>query len=758
MAQRSLFNIPSRPDKEADSAIAKKSKTAAKSPTTKNGGSIATRTSRAKALLEEHLDDISKFKAVRDLDLLQTVVTSCIENGIVAIDTETTGLDPLQDDVVGVSLSTRGDAGEYDVYIPLGHISYIDHTPIEGQLSREDVQADMQRLADSDTFVVMFNADFDIRVIMNHIGVRFKCDWDCYLAARLMNDNEESKALKPLHHKYCSDKEGEVFKFGDLFDGIVFNLVPINVAYIYAANDSKITLDLYEFQKQYLYYDPSAPPEARNGMNGVSWVFFNIEMPCVDVVVDMENTGVKFDTEYSHTLKEKYHALLEDREREFHAQCAKFGLADDINIKSVKQLQKALYDDLGLVAIDPKTHQQTTSTSVDALSSITPKHPVVEAILSYKEFFTITSTFVDKLPNTVNPKDGRIHCSFNQYGADTGRFSSDRPNLQNIPSHVKDIRQMFVASDGYVLLSSDYSQQEPSCLASLCNQMGYPNLYESRRAGDDIYSHVASACFNVPYEMCCEFDKDGKKNPPEYKKRRSDAKPVLLGILYCRGDESVAEGMGITLEQAKQLKANLYNKYPEIKAFEDASLEMAETVGYVTTVCGRKRRLPSMLLPDYEVKWKDGAPVDDDPLAFDSDVSTEVPMDIQRKWLAKVKRAYNKRKVFEEANKEGLWIVDHTRDKDVTKVVNARIQGSAADLTKLAMVDLRNNKRLQELGFRILIPIHDEIMGECPLANAKECAKLLAEVMSHAAEKILAMPFNCDVEVSKAWYGDSIEL
>lgn len=307
------------------------------------------------------------------------------------------------------------------------------------------------------------------------------------------------------------------------------------------------------------------------------------------------------------------------------------------------------------------------------------------------------------------------------------------------------------------------SQQEPSCLASFCNELGYTALYDARVKGDDIYSHVASACFEVSYEMCREFDENGNKNPKEYKQRRSDAKPVLLGILYGRSDRSVAEGMKISEERATKLKTNLYRKYPEIKIFEEQSLNMAYELGYVTTICGRKRRLPDIQLPEYEFKWTDsGKLINQDVLDFDSDCEIEVPEDRIRYYLHKLHncKPWNRNKIYEEANNEGILIIDNgKRISDAERqCVNARIQGSAADLTKLAMIDMHNNARLKELGFRLLIPVHDEVIAECPLENAKECSELLAKVMSDAAQKILHMPFGCDVEVAKSWYGDSIKV
>ena len=190
---------------------------------------------------------------------------------------------------------------------------------------------------------------------------------------------------------------------------------------------------------------------------------------------------------------------------------------------------------------------------------------------------------------------------------------------------------------------------------------------------------------------------------------------------------------------------------------------MAYELGYVPTVCGRKRRLPALQLDEYEFVY-DGS-VSDDLLDFDAmnePVIEEVPIERQQYYLRKLHscRFDEKRKIFEQANKEGIWIVDNGKKiADATRqCVNSRIQGSAADLTKLAMIELNENERLKELGFRLLIPVHDEVIAECPEENAKECSELLASVMSHAAEEILEMPIKCDVEITRCWYGESVEI
>jgi len=292
-------------------------------------------------------------------------------------------------------------------------------------------------------------------------------------------------------------------------------------------------------------------------------------------------------------------------------------------------------------------------------------------------------------------------------------------------------------------------------------------MYDTFIAGKDLYSEIASKSFNKPYEECKEFREDGSTNK-EGKERRSRAKKVLLATLYGMSDQGVAKDLNISIDKAKEIKESVFRGFPAIKHFEQDSLNMAYELGYVTTVCGRKRRLPDLQLEEFEFRWKDGAPPDDDLLDFDLDVEDkeqEVPQDIQNYYLKKLKKGFgvwgkDKRKIFEEASAEGVWIVDNgAKIADAQRqCVNARIQGSAADLTKLAMIKLNNNKRLKELGFKLLIPVHDEVIAECPKENIKECSQLLAETMSKAAEEILEMPIRCDVSITKCWYGDEVKL
>lgn len=761
-----LFNVPTRNNKKSDLSLAKKTNAKPKQSAVRVGNNLIDRIATAKAVVEKKL---GKYKddyiVINSVDELHDYMTKCIDNGVISIDTETTGLDPILDKIVGLCLYSPNLQA---AYVPINHTSYVTGARSTGQLTEQEVGDELKILETANIDIIMFNAKFDIRVIRNQLNVYLTCTWDCYLAARLMNENEPSNALKKLHSKYVLNGEDE-FTYEELFNGLTFDKIPVNVAYIYAAHDAIITYELYEFQKKYLYYEPSCSNDDRNGMNGVAWVFFNIEMPCVKVVCDMEDNGVLFDMNYAHELSEKYNKAMQEKSDKFYSLCEDYKteienfrlnnpnakIDNPINIASPTQIAILLYD---ILEIEPPDAKSPRGTGEAILQKI--DNPIAKAILDYREMSKLVSTYIDKLPNCVNPKDGRIHCSFNQYGADTGRFSSSDPNLQNIPSRNHDIRKMFVASDGYVLMSSDYSQQEPKVMTQMC---GDPKMIKAYQEGKDLYAEIAALSFNTTYDNCLEFRPDGTVNP-EGKSRRTQAKSILLGVLYGRGVPSIAEQLGTSTKKAQAIKDSVFKGFPAIPQFEQDSLDMAYELGYVTTLWGRKRRLPDLQLDEYEFKWKDGAPPNDDLLDFESDEDTanDIPEETIQKYLRKLHRAYfgQKRKIFEEANREGIWIIDNGgRIADAQRqCVNARIQGSAADMSKLAMILVGNDERLKELGFRLLIPVHDELIAECPEENVKECSERFAQLMSDAAKSRLTIPIKCDVELTREWYGESVEI
>lgn len=455
-----LFEVPNRPSgKSYAKKVAGKAATTVKaSSTVKGGGSLIDRINMISAMVEQKLGKYKdRYELITEEEKLVQFIDKCIENKAVAIDTETDGLDPMLNHIAGPCLYTPGEKG---IYIPINHISYITQLPLKNQLSVEVVRREMQRLIDAHVFIVMFNAPFDIRVCRHKLGLKdIYCDWDCYIAARLLNENEDSNKLKILHNKYCLDGQGDAWTFDDLFKGIPFTLIPPKVGYLYAARDPEITWEYYLFQKQYLNNDTD-----REDMKQIYWVFKNIEMPIVKVVCDMEDTGVLFDSNYASELSEKYNKLLKEAEEncykaidvykvnieQYKASHKDHKLDDPINIASPTQLAILFYDILDIKPLDKKSPR---GTGVEILQKM--DNDISKAILEYRGIAKLISTYIDKLPECVNPNDGRIHCKFNQYGAVTGRFSSNDPNLQNIPSHNKDIRKMFIASNNEYLVTSD---------------------------------------------------------------------------------------------------------------------------------------------------------------------------------------------------------------------------------------------------------------------------------------------------------------
>lgn len=772
-----LFNLPkTKSTKSKDKVIVSKAtqlKTPA--PSIKGGVGLLNRIEQIKQVVTRNLGKYTdEYIAITEEETLDNYITECIGNGYISIDTETDGLDPLVNIMAGPCIYTPGQRG---AYIPINHISYITRQRVPGQLSPEFVIKEFNRLLKKRPEIDMFNAKFDIRVL-RHFGLPdIYCTWDGYLASRLLNENETEANLKALHNKYCLDGKGDAFRFEDLFKGIPFTMIPFNVGYLYAAHDPVITYELNEYQRKHLRAD-----HEREDMRQLYWVFKNIEMPCVPVVADMEDAGISIDTDYAEKLSVKYNQLLEEKKNNFYRLCDDFGTELDnyrkkqgannkleypINITSASQIAIMLYD---VLKIEPPDKKSPRGTGEDILEKI--DHPIAKAILEYREVQKLLSTYIDKLPDCVNPNDGRIHCSFNQYGAKTGRMSSSEPNLQNIPSHNKDIRKMFTASSGYLLMSSDFSQQEPKCLAALCRKAGDPQMYETFMAGKDLYCEIASKAFNKPYEQCKEFNPDGTTNK-EGKERRGHAKKILLASLYGMTTQGIARDLNCTVDKAKEIQNSVFRGFPAIKKFEQNSMDMAYDLGYVTTVCGRKRRLPDLQLEEYEFKYEHGRKLDNDILDFDSDLpfdadgkpieqSCEVPEDVQKKYRRKFAKCWfkDKPKIKQEAKNEGIIVIDNGgKIADATRqVVNSRIQGSAADLTKLAMIKLNNNEDLKRLGFRLLIPVHDEVIAECPEKNIKECSELLAKIMSQAAEEILEMPIKCDVEITREWYGEKVNV
>lgn len=734
--------------------------------------------------LEVFGDKLHRMELVTDVTRIADYFNHAIKNGVLAVDTETNGLDRIDGEIAGVCLYTPGEKG---IYIPVGHYSYMTNNLLKTNVDKNVLKTWFEQCNMNNVRYILHNAKFDMHILYWMIGVRIVPYWDTLIGSMLLNENEQH-GLKKLYTKYCVPEEEntKVASFNSLFNGIEFNKIPPEVGYMYASFDPIMTYELYQFQFDYL--DKKGKYNYSKGLERVAEVFRDIEMPLIPVVFDMECTGITIDTKLADTLRTQYTKYMNEAEAKFkkevrllekkisklqtvnpqnYAKLLNDGKID-ISISSNQQLAILFYDVMKFTSPD---NRKPRGTGEDIISTF--KHPIVDAILEYRGMSKLLTTYIDAIPTHISKRTGKLHANFNQYGAKTGRFSSSDPNLQNIPSQKKklsdgtvidaghDIRQMFMADEGYVLIGGDFSQQEPRCLAHMSDDQAMLQAYLD---GKDLYSTIASKIYNVPYEECKEFRPDGTVNP-EGKARRTSVKPVLLGIMYGRGIPSIAEQMHITPREAQDIVDGFFDGFPKVRDFVQFAQDFASEYGYVETAWGRKRRLDDMLLDPIELKPNNTASsATFNPLGFDDDdEELEVTDEIYFKYLRLSNKAYGaeaKAKVKELALEEGYTLIDNGgKIADAQRqCVNSIIQGSAADMTKIAMLQVHHDEILNKLGYKLLIPVHDEIIGICPEENAKAVAERLEYIMIHVVDGKFKIPMKTDIEVTKRWYGEGIEL
>lgn len=427
-----------------DKEIADKLKKAKKS--TPKANSILDIIERIRLDVEKHLGEYKDlYQCIRSKETLIAYIEKANKYGEIAIDTETNGLNPLVDGIVGLCLYFPGEPA---TYVPINHVDYFSDERLPNQLTEEEVKECLEKLT---TKNIYHNAPFDIREIKNQVGIRLSVWWDTLPAGTILNENEPH-GLKVLHGKYISHSEEK--GFGELFGKLPFRYVPIEYAYLYGAHDAIDTFELKDFQQKYL------ENEARLDMVKLNWLYRNIEIPMIDVIVDLEDNGVAVDQEYLQKLHEKYSTRLAealdkcvdevdkyiDKINKYNAAHVNKPLKLPVNIGSSTQMAILFYDILGCTPVKGKSAR---STDEDVMNHYKSKYPIAQYILDYRAAQKITSTYVDNIPDIIHT-DGRVHTHFNSNGAKTGRMSSSDPiNLQNIPSHNDDIRKMFVGQTTY---------------------------------------------------------------------------------------------------------------------------------------------------------------------------------------------------------------------------------------------------------------------------------------------------------------------
>lgn len=655
-----------------------------------------------------------EVETIRTPERLKEYMDHCKQSGEYVLDVETTGLDIYNDILVGICLYTPG---ETSAYVPFNHTD-LQNVRVADQMSEEQVRDIMfPCLQDQELRCINHNIKFDNKKLAwDWKQTIVNIYWDTLIAGYVLNENEPH-GLKPLYNKYILHGKGSSEDYGDLFEGIPFNYVPIDVATVYGANDGFKTYALYKFQAQYLRED-----HPREDFRKMYYVFREVEMPLIPLCTDMEMRGVEIREDFAKELSEDFNKEMVEVEAKCDAYVEQFKqyILDHnnlmrltkgtckINYSSPQQVAALFYDIFKLRSVSRKEPRGTGDKIIQKFLSTAKKKDTkksrefaefLENYQRFKEIKKLLGTYVDKIPQVKEPKINAVYTTYNQYGAKTGRFSSSdtvsKINLQNIPSKEKRIRKIFKARDGYKLVGGDFSQIEPRVLAFLSGDESMINAYKE---GKDLYAIMGSQVYQLPYEDCREFYPDGTVNA-EGKHRRTTMKSVLLGIMYERGATAIGEQFNKSAEWAQQLIDNFYKSFPKINQYRLKIENMAETYGYVTTITGRKRRLPDMQLED--------------------------------------KDDYR----YQEAHRQSL---------------NSVIQGSSADIMKLSMIAIYNDPRYKALDCHMIITVHDELIMEVPEDHIKEGAELLVGTMKRVGHSLIDLPMSVDAEVNDYWYGENL--
>ena len=403
----------------------------------------------------------------------------------------------------------------------------------------------------------------------------------------------------------------------------------------------------------------------------LEFLFYDVEMPLSDVLFDMEANGVRLDVAVLENLSKECQTKIAELEKSL------FKMAGGpFNVNSPKQLSEILFERLKLPAV--KKIKTGFSTNEEVLTKLVSKHPLPALILEYRQMAKLKSTYIDALPLLVDPKTRRLHATFNQAGAETGRLSSNNPNLQNIPIRTdfgQRIRKAFVPyAKGHVLLSADYSQIELRILAHLA---GDEELKKACRGEGDIHRHTASLMFEVPENKVDE-------------KMRTAAKRINFGIIYGMSAFGLAKDLGLPIAQAQDFIDRYFLRYPKVRYFLDGEIQKARDLGYVTTLFGRRRYLP----------------------------------DIHNRNM-------------------GL------RQFAERQAINAPMQGTAADIIKIAMVKISRQLALQKLSSTMIMTVHDELVFDVPQAEVKTMTVLVRQEMEGAMD--MSVPIKISVEVGPNW-------
>ena len=568
----------------------------------------------------------------------------------VCFDTETTGLDALQAELVGIAFSWEKGKG---YYLAL---------PEDFEECKAIVQQFQPFFASSAIEKIGHNLKYDIKVLLKYDLIVNAPIYDTMIAHYLINPDmrHNMDVLAETYLNYTPQSITELIgKKGK--NQLTMRQVPLNQQTEYAVEDADITRQLKEhFAK-----------ELEGG--GTQSLFDQVELPLVDVLTRMEANGIFLDTPFLQELSVQLQTDIDALEKGIYDQAG-----ETFNLASPKQLGPILFDKLKLVDKPKKTKTGQYSTAEDVLSYLAKDHPIIADILEWRSLQKLQSTYVTALPQEINPKTGRVHTVYNQAVAATGRLSSNNPNLQNIPIRTprgQEVRKAFIAKDSdHVLLAADYSQIELRIIAALSKD---PAMVAAFQAGQDIHTATAARVFGVEATEVTRA-------------QRSQAKTVNFGIVYGVSAFGLSQQTNLNRTEAKELIDTYYSSYPKLRAYMSDQVDFAREHGYVTTVLGRRRYL-------------------------------------------------------KDINSQNAVV----RGAAERNAVNAPIQGSAADIIKLAMIRLHQKIQDENWQAKMLLQVHDELVFEVPKSELDAFQQTVKKEMEVAFD--LDVPLVVDLGVGQNW-------
>src|SRR5262245_16068458 len=574
-----------------------------------------------------------------------------------AIDLETTGLDPLRSPIVGYAFSWKEGEGWY---VP------VRGPDADSKLDPAAVLNDLKPiLEDPAVQKVNQNIKYD-QIVLKAAGIELKgVAGDSMVAHYLLHSGERTHNLDELTRKYFGHENISITELiGKGKNQKTMAEVPTDKVCAYSAEDADAAWRLTNVL------------EADLDKSGLRGIYSTLEIPLIEVLADLEATGIRLDVPFLQKLSIEMTARLAGLEAEIHRLACK-----EFNIASLKQLRDVLFKDLKLPVLKRTDLSNEPSTDQETLEKLAALgHAVPKTIIEHRQVSKLKGTYVDALPALVNPNTGRIHTSFNQTVATTGRLSSSDPNLQNIPARSdmgREIRQAFLPKDGWVLITADYSQIELRLLAHFA---GDEALRHAFAEGQDIHTEVATQIFNVkPAEVTSN--------------QRRVAKTVNFGILYGMSAFGLAERLGIDRKEAERFIDQYFARYPKVQVYQDDLLAKTRRDGFVTSILGRRRKFePTAIRP---------------------------------------RTSY------------------HGRNQAEREAINMEIQGSAADLIKLAMPTVHRRLNVEKRQAKMLLSVHDELVFEAPPEEVNAVAALVREEMIGAMK--LDVPLEVDVSAGRNW-------